>query len=483
MHAAVAPACNIQCNYCNRKYDCVNESRPGVVSQLLTPEQAAMKVAAVAARIPQLSVLGIAGPGDALANAENTFETLRLVRLRMPDILPCLATNGLALPENVDRIVDAGVEHVTITINALDPEVGARIYAWVRYGGRRLRGAEGARILIERQLLGLQMLADRGVLVKVNSVLVPGINEQDLIEVNRAVKARGAFLHNIMPLLSAPEYGTIFGKAGQRPPTARELERVQDACAGGASLMRHCRQCRADAVGLLCDDRCGEFTLDQVERMPVLYNIDTRRAFHQKVEIEREAQRVAAQAATTGVAAQAGPDLKLRAAVATRGAGRINQHFGHAKEFSIYQLAAHGAEVTCMFVGHRRVDDYCQGGWGDDDRLPAIVDALADCHAVLAARIGTCPRGELAARGIEAVDARAHEFIESGLLTWFGDYRARIIRGDVVHRPRGDAPIRAVARAPDPTGRFPTPRVSGPPDRSTPHSPGASHADLSGTRE
>ena len=32
MHVAVAPACNIQCNYCNRKYDCSNESRPGVVS-------------------------------------------------------------------------------------------------------------------------------------------------------------------------------------------------------------------------------------------------------------------------------------------------------------------------------------------------------------------------------------------------------------------------------------------------------------------
>ena len=40
MHVAVAPACNIQCNYCNRKYDCANESRPGVVSERLTPEAA-----------------------------------------------------------------------------------------------------------------------------------------------------------------------------------------------------------------------------------------------------------------------------------------------------------------------------------------------------------------------------------------------------------------------------------------------------------
>lgn len=26
MHVAVAPACNIQCNYCNRKYDCANSN-------------------------------------------------------------------------------------------------------------------------------------------------------------------------------------------------------------------------------------------------------------------------------------------------------------------------------------------------------------------------------------------------------------------------------------------------------------------------
>jgi nitrogen fixation protein NifB len=68
MHVAVAPACNIQCHYCNRKYDCANESRPGVVSELLTPDQAVRKTLAVAATIPQMTVLGIAGPGDPLAN-------------------------------------------------------------------------------------------------------------------------------------------------------------------------------------------------------------------------------------------------------------------------------------------------------------------------------------------------------------------------------------------------------------------------------
>jgi len=40
IHLPVAPKCNIQCNFCNRKYDCVNESRPGVSSNVLSPQQA-----------------------------------------------------------------------------------------------------------------------------------------------------------------------------------------------------------------------------------------------------------------------------------------------------------------------------------------------------------------------------------------------------------------------------------------------------------
>ncbi|HMY96882.1 MAG TPA: radical SAM protein, partial [Pseudomonadales bacterium] len=92
MHVAVAPACNIQCNYCNRKYDCANESRPGVVSEKLTPEQAAKKVLAVASTIPQMTVLGIAGPGDPLANPDKTFKTFELISKTAPDIKLCLST-------------------------------------------------------------------------------------------------------------------------------------------------------------------------------------------------------------------------------------------------------------------------------------------------------------------------------------------------------------------------------------------------------
>ncbi|QVK24107.1 radical SAM protein [Shewanella dokdonensis] len=77
MHLPVAPACNIQCHYCNRKYDCSNESRPGVVSRLLDSEAALRQFRSIKKRAPNLTVVGIAGPGDALANPQATFATLK----------------------------------------------------------------------------------------------------------------------------------------------------------------------------------------------------------------------------------------------------------------------------------------------------------------------------------------------------------------------------------------------------------------------
>jgi len=437
MHVAVAPACNIQCNYCNRKYDCSNESRPGVVSERLTPEQAARKVLAVASSIPQMTVLGIAGPGDPLANADKTFRTFELVKRMAPDIKLCLSTNGLMLPEYVDRIKALNIDHVTITINMIDPEVGAQIYPWIYYNRTKYEGVKAARILSERQLLGLEMLTERGILCKVNSVMIPGVNDRHLAEVNKAVKSRGAFLHNIMPLISAPEHGTVFGLKGMRGPTAQELKALQDSCEGEMNMMRHCRQCRADAVGLLGEDRSNEFTTERVMEMDVHYDVEIRQAYREEVERQRAAV-VAARNEELKTLAGTDSDISILIAVASKGGGRINQHFGHAKEFQVYEVSASGAK----FVGHRRVDNYCQGGFGAEESLETVVRAINDCVAVFISRIGNCPREGLLKAGILPVDRFALEYIEQSALTFFREYLERVRSGEIEHKERGDADIR-----------------------------------------
>jgi nitrogen fixation protein NifB len=443
MHVAVAPACNLQCHYCNRKFDCANESRPGVVSERLTPAEALRKVMAVAAEVPQLSVVGIAGPGDPLANPGPTFETLELVRRELPDLTLCLSTNGLALPDAVDRLASLGVNHVTVTVNMVDPEVGAAIYPWAVWKGRKVRGLDASRLLSERQLEGIEMLQARSILCKVNSVVIPGVNDAHLPEVSRRLRSLGVFLHNVMPLISAPEHGTHYGLTGQRGPTSAELEGVQRACQTDVNLMRHCRQCRADAVGLLGEDRSSEFALASLPPEPAQDARDVRAAHRAAVERRRvriEADRRSALRSVSGLAA----GLRARVAVATKGDGLVNQHFGHAREFLVYDVTREGARL----IGPRAVERYCRGGDGEEDALAAVLRALSDCQAVLVAKVGHCPKGQLAAAGIEPVVSQAHHPLEVAMLTWFREFAERVARGEATVALDRPEPMELLAAVP-----------------------------------
>ncbi|MGZ8409273.1 MAG: nitrogenase cofactor biosynthesis protein NifB [Hyphomicrobium sp.] len=414
IHLAVAPGCNIQCHYCNRKYDCANESRPGVVSKVLSPDEAVAKVLAVAARIPQLSVVGIAGPGDALLNADRTFATFAGIAEKLPDVKLCLSTNGLALPDHVERIKALKIDHVTITINAVDPDIGSRIYPWIFHEGRRWTGLEAATILLERQLMGLSMLVAADVLVKVNSVLIPGINDHHLAAVNAAIKKRGAFLHNIMPLISDPAHGTHFGLTGQRGPTPLELKAVQDTIGGGARLMKHCRQCRADAIGLLGQDH-GQEAFAPAAAEAVAAAAEKRNEYRRIVEKERADRLRAASGAIDTLKAVASVEPARLVAVCTKGGGRVNQHFGHASEFQIFEVDHTGVRL----VGHRRAGRYCQGGDGEDDVLDAVIAALDGVSAILCARIGRCPAERLKTAGIETIEDYAFQYIEPAVAAYF----------------------------------------------------------------
>lgn len=415
MHVAVAPACNIQCNYCNRKYDCANESRPGVVSELLTPEEAAHKVLVIGGKIPQMTVLGIAGPGDPLANPEKTFRTFELIAKEAPDIKLCLSTNGLMLPEYVDRIKALNIDHVTITINMVDPEIGAKIYPWIQWKRKRIKGIEASRILHEQQMLSLDLLREADILCKVNSVMIPGINDEHLTEVNRVIRSKGAFLHNIMPLISAPEHGTYFGLNGQRGPTAKELKTLQDECAdSNMKMMRHCRQCRADAVGLLGEDRSQEFTKDKFMDMEPEYNLTVRQVVHASIAQKQEQIKEKKQQLKPVAPVMNSP--KILVAVATKGGGLVNQHFGHAKEFQIYEVDANDVK----FVGHRKIDHYCQSGYGEEATLDNIIATIVDCKAVLTSKIGNCPQAELQKAGLLAVEA--YDVIETVARNFYQQY-------------------------------------------------------------
>jgi len=247
MHLAVAPECNIQCNYCIREFDCVNESRPGVTSKVLSPEEALKRVREVIDNFPYIKVIGIAGPGEPLFN-EETFETLRLLQEDFSHLIKCLSTNGLLLPEKVDLLNELGVSNITVTVSAVDPDIGEKIYSFVNYGGKRYTGREAAELLLEKQLEGLKRSVELGIITKVNTVLIPTVNDHHIVEVAKKARELGVYLQNIMPLIPQYKFADIV------PPTPSEKRAIQDECSEITKQMRHCRQCRADAIGRLGED-------------------------------------------------------------------------------------------------------------------------------------------------------------------------------------------------------------------------------------
>lgn len=256
VHLPIAPQCNIQCNYCDRQYDCVNESRPGVTSRVLKPNEVRDYLTKVTTLIPQTKIVGIAGPGDPLANPEELFKSLDLIKRYFPSQKLCLSTNGLMLPNYIKDIISVGLEYITVTVNAVDPVIAQSIYSWVHYERQIYKGRMGAELLLARQMEGIRKVAESGLIVKINTILIPGINDQHIKEIASKVRELGANLLNLVPLI--PVKSTNF--ALKRAPSKEELIRGRETARQYMNIMQHCQQCRADAVGLLGNDQSMFFT-------------------------------------------------------------------------------------------------------------------------------------------------------------------------------------------------------------------------------
>lgn len=242
IHLPVSPTCNIRCRFCERSFDS-STWRPGVASRLLDPAMAPETVARALELCPELAVVGVAGPGESLATS-HAPDALEAVLSRFPGLIGCLSTNGLSLPHQVDRLAAIGVRTVTVTVNALTPAVWPKVYAWIRHSGRKVEGDEAAWILSTAQEEGIRRATARGLVVKVNTVLVPGVNEAEVGAIASCAAACGASLMNVIPLLPAGEM------AACPSPDCEMIEKARRQVENYLPVFRHCRYCRADACGI-----------------------------------------------------------------------------------------------------------------------------------------------------------------------------------------------------------------------------------------
>lgn len=338
-------------------------------------------------------MVGIAGPGDPFANPEKTMETLHLIRAEFPEIILCLASNGMGIVPYIPELAALEVSHVTITVNGVDLQVIEKVYSWVRDGNVVYRGRQAAELLHSRQMVAVQALKMHGITVKINTVVIPGINDHHVEAVAASMKELGADLLNCMAMF--PNVDTPF--AHIREPSKGEIAAIREKAERYLPQMRHCTRCRADAVGLLGEDKSAEFR-----------------------------SCLSACVSTSALQTEQRPYV----AVATMEGVLVSQHLGEANRFQIYAPASQGEGF--VLVEERPAPKM---GYGGLQRWISVGRVLNDCRVLLVSAIGEAPREVLEKSGIRPVVMSG--FIEDGLKAIYNGGNLEVMKGRRVPCTKG----------------------------------------------
>ncbi|MFW9963981.1 MAG: radical SAM protein [Candidatus Sifarchaeia archaeon] len=249
IHLPVARVCNVKCAFCSHSVGAsCHTSKPGFSSQVLSPEIAVERTRTEVSLNPNLRIIAVSGPGEPLANPE-TLETLEKIRNEFQEIAICVSTNGTLLEDNIQWLRKMKVQTISVSMSTINVSTAVKIYEWARIQGSVFRGEAMASRIIEAQLRGILKASKVGIHVKVNSILIPELNLQDIIPLAQTISKAGAILQNIIPLVPNDKFSSY------RAPTSQELLDIRKKSSLFIEQFDHCKQCRSDVVGIPgCDE-------------------------------------------------------------------------------------------------------------------------------------------------------------------------------------------------------------------------------------
>jgi len=267
----------------------------------------------------------------------------------------------------IDELAQIRVSHVTITVNAIIPEIAEKIYSWVRFGKRVFHPKEGVKVLLEKQIEAIRLLKEKGIVVKVNSIIIPEINDKHIPAVAKKMSEMKVDILNCIPYY--PNEGSAFGNIPE--PSKAVIQRIREEAGKYIPQMHHCTRCRADAVGLLGEGLPPELmeALKTCEATP-----DPPRTKPVKII----------------------DNLRPYVAVASMEGVLVNQHLGEA-----YQVFVYGKKNGLLSLIETRQTPEPGSGM---KRWEELADIMGDCRTLLVSGIGPNPRQVLTRKGIEVIE-------------------------------------------------------------------------------
>lgn len=283
----------------------------------------------------------LAGPGDPLASIEATLATLRLISQKYSGLPFSLHTLGIGADQYAGALKDAGLSQVKIQIDAIDPLVLEKIYAWIRPGKKTLPLPAAARLLVDEQGRAVTTCKKTGLTVHIVTTVYPGHNADHLETIARTMAEYGADGIFLVPY--QPEEGTD----------------IELPAADAALMAEADKACSRHLPVLVCRDRL-----------------------------------TGSGAQTAAISSLPRPSKgRPNVAVASSSGLDIDLHLGQARQLLIYGPREDG--LTCLLETRPAPEP---GGSGR--RWQILAAGLSDCFALLAASAGETPRSELAEAGI-----------------------------------------------------------------------------------
>jgi predicted Fe-Mo cluster-binding NifX family protein len=211
---------------------------------------------------------------------------------------------------------------------------------------------------------------------------------------------------------------------------------MRKKCGETMKQMYHCKQCRADAIGALGEDRSIEFNachgkgaseekeethkqqgvrkqpkLSEQQEIQVLYKIQEQvdrqellegQELLDRQELHDHQETLKQEKTHEQTEEQQERNKHIYVAVATKSGVLVDQHFGQVSEFYIFEYK----NGIAQFKERRVVEKYCNGALDCDekeDKITSILKTISDCIAVVAMRIGESPKSKLKEKGIHVL--------------------------------------------------------------------------------
>lgn len=314
----------------------------------ISPEEALAWATEVLGSTGRPAQVVIAGPGDPLAAISPTLKTIRLFKQKYPAMTVEIVTLGLGGEQYADILEEEGVGLVTVQVDAVDAEILAKLFAWIRPGRKTVVLAEAVKILLEEQALAIGALRKAGVKVKARTTLYPGYNDAHLEQIAQRMAQLGVASMTLVPFKAEAAEGGVL------PPEPDKAMLAAARSLAGKYLEVHEEQ-EVLAPG------CGMgASMDKSHAVGGLPRPTTKR-----------------------------PNV----AVVSLGGMEVDLHLGQAYQALIYGPREDG--LHCL-LSRRDLPEAGGGGL----RWERLAETLPDCFALLAASAGENPKKILKERGI-----------------------------------------------------------------------------------